>query len=183
MPPRSATSTDKLLPCLFDRLIDDDVENKQEARAARVMSWPDYRTAVLRDLNWLLNCNNHLGNHLPIRKGIADSPDAEYTVLEIADFPEVEKSVLNFGKASLSGLHVSGLSLQDLELEIARAVRNFEPRINGDTLVVRQVEDLENGYQNALSFEIQGDLWARSVPDKLFIKTALDLETGAVTVG
>jgi type VI secretion system protein ImpF len=75
------------------------------------------------------------------------------------------------------------MNLNDLETEIARAVRNFEPRIMGDTLVVRAVRESAKGAPQTLVFEIRGELWARPFPEKLFIKTALDIETGAVTMG
>lgn len=164
MPVAQATPFERLQPCLFDRLIDEDVQNKQEGRSAKVISLSDYRTAVLRDLSWLLNCSNHVKSE------------------GLDEFPHVESSVFNYGKPTLSGLGIAGMSLQDLEAEIARSVRNFEPRIVGDTLVVRAVQESSKNSPSTLVFEIRGDLWARPFPEKLFIKTALDIETGAVTM-
>ena len=164
MPVAQATPFERLQPCLFDRLLDEDVQNKQEGRAARVISLSDYRTAVLRDLSWLLNCSNHVKSE------------------GLDEFPHVESSVFNFGKPSLSGLGISGMNIQELEAEMARAVRNFEPRIVADTLVVRAVRESSKNLPSTLVFEIRADLWARPFPEKLFIKTALDIETGAVTM-
>ncbi len=149
---------------MFDRLIDEDVQNKQEGRSAKVISLSDYRSAVLRDLSFLLNCSNHVKSE------------------GLSDFPHVESSVFNFGKPTLSGLGIAGMNLQDLEAEIARAVRYFEPRIVGDTLIVRAVQESAINSPSTLVFEIRADLWARPFPEKLFIKTALDIETGAVTM-
>ena len=159
-----ATPFERLQPCLFDRLIDEDVQNKQEGRSARVISLSEYRTAVLRDLSWLMNCSNHMKSE------------------GLDDFPNVESSVFNFGKPSLSGLEIAGMNVQQLEAEIARAIRNFEPRIVGDTLVVRAVREGSKHSPSTLVFEIRADLWARPFPEKLFIKTSLDIETGAVTM-
>lgn len=159
-----STPFERLQPCLFDRLLDDDVQNKQEGRTAKVISLSDYRAAVLRDLSWLMNCNRHTKSE------------------GLDDFPHVESSVFNFGKPSLSGLEVAGMNVQQLEAEIARAVRNFEPRIVGDTLVVKAVRGETKHSPSTLVFEIRADLWARPFPEKLFIKTALDMETGAVTM-
>lgn len=159
-----STPFERLQPCLFDRLLDDDVQNKQEGRTAKVISLSDYRAAVLRDLSWLMNCSSHTKSE------------------GLDDFPHVESSVFNFGKPSLSGLEVAGMNVQQLEAEIARAVRNFEPRIVGDTLVVKAVRGETKHSPSTLVFEIRADLWARPFPEKLFIKTALDMETGAVTM-
>ena len=164
MPVAQATPFERLQPCLFDRLMDEDVQNKQEGRSAKVISLSDYRAAVLRDLSFLLNCSNHVKSE------------------GLDDFPHVESSVFNFGKPTLSGLGIAGMNLQDLEAEIARAIRNFEPRIVGNTLIVRAVRESAKNSPSTLVFEIRADLWARPFPEKLFIKTALDLETGAVTM-
>ena len=75
-----ATPYERLQPCLFDRLIDEDTQNRQEGRTARVISLSDYRAAVLRDLSWLLNSSSHMPSE------------------GLADFPDVEASVFNFGK-------------------------------------------------------------------------------------
>ena len=160
----SSTPFERLQPCLFDRLIDEDANNRQEGRVARVVSLSEYRAGVLRDLVWLLNASNHVKSE------------------GLDDFPDVESSVFNFGKPSLSGLSVGGMNISDLEAEIARAIRNFEPRIIGDTLSVRAVQESANGSPCTLAFEIRAELWARPFPEKLFIKTSLDMETGAVTL-
>lgn len=159
-----STPFERLQPCLFDRLIDEDVLNKQEGRTAKVISLSDYRAAVLRDLSWLMNASRHTESE------------------GLGDFPHVESSVFNFGKPSLSGREIAGMNAEQLEAEIARAVRIFEPRIVGDTLVVKAVRGETKHSPSTLVFEIRADLWARPFPEKLFIKTALDMETGMVTM-
>ena len=37
--------------------------------------------------------------------------------------------------------------------------------------------------RHMISFEIHGDLWANPVPEQLFIKTKIDLETGQCSLG
>jgi len=162
MPVAQTTPFERLQPCLFDRLLDEDVQSKEESREARVISLTEYRAAVLRDLSWLLNANRHVESE------------------GLADFPEVESSVFNFGKPNLSGLGIARMNLGDLETEVARVVRDFEPRIMPDTLVVRAVQESAKNSPSTIVFEIQGELWARPFPEKLFIKTALDTETGEV---
>jgi type VI secretion system protein ImpF len=158
------TPFEKLQPCLFDRLIDDEPQKKEEGRHARVMSISDYQRAVLRDLRWLLNSSCHT--------------DAE----GLEDFPDVQGSVFNFGIPSLSGLGFAGMDLGELEEAVTQAIKDFEPRIVSEALSVRVLKETARGSPSTLYFEIRGELWARPFPEKLYIKTALDIETGAVTM-
>lgn len=157
------TPLEKLQPCLLDRLTDDDPKNAEESRAQRVISLPRYKRGVLRDLEWLFNASAHL----PGEDGAALTP---------ADLPEVRRSVLNFGTRQLCGL--VGPNLEEFELELAEAIRNFEPRILPNSLIVQAARD-----RHLITLEIKATLWANPVPERLFIKTKIDLETGQTTLG
>jgi type VI secretion system protein ImpF len=157
MPP--SVPSERLLPCLLDRLADDEPALQKESRASRVISIQRYRDAVLRDLQWLLNSKAH--------------PEDDGT----ADFPNIARSVVNFGIQDLAGRVTSSFDVRDLEVEIADAIRRFEPRILPRTLVVTAVSDAGTS-PNVLAFEIRGELWATPVPEQLYIKTEIDLETG-----
>ena len=54
---------ERLQPSLLDRLTDDRPQDKNESRDARVLTVPQLRASVLRDLCWLLNCEA-IGNLL-----------------------------------------------------------------------------------------------------------------------
>lgn len=154
---------EKLQPCLLDRLTDDDPANPEESRNQRVISLQRYRRGVLRDIEWLLNASAHLpaegGKRLPLW-----------------DFPEVCRSVLNYGTRQLCGLLTP--NMEELEVQLAEALRLFEPRILQHSLVVRAVLD-----RHIIAFEIRGELWANPMPEQLFIKTKIDLETGQCLTG
>ena len=51
-----------------------------------------------------------------------------------------------------------------------------------DTLKVTVRVEPEQMTRHAMSFIIEGQLWAQPVPLSLYLKTELDLETGSVTV-
>lgn len=157
------TPLERLQPCLLDRLIDDDPQNRQEARNQRVISYPRYRRGVLRDLEWLFNASAFL----PVEVG--DNIDLRH-------YPEVQRSVLNYGTRQLYG--ISAPNLEQLEEELTLAIERFEPRIVPRTLEVRATLD-----RNLISFEIKGDLWANPVPEHLYIKTSVDLETDQCLLG
>ncbi|CAH0274725.1 type VI secretion system baseplate subunit TssE [Pseudomonas mediterranea] len=153
---------DRLQPSLLDRLTDDDPTNPKESADKRVLSLTQLKASVLRDLAWLLNTTSLL--------------DADATLHTPAG-----TSVVNFGLPALAGNSASNVDLSALEALIQQAIATFEPRILRHTLRVRARSTAEMNH-NALSFEIEGDLWAQPVPLRLMLQTDLDLETGHVRV-
>ena len=65
-----------------------------------------------------------------------------------------------------------------VERELASAISNFEPRIIPGTLRVRAVPSADSTNPSVIQFEISAELWANPIPEHLFIKTEIDLETG-----
>ena len=159
------TPRDRLQPSLLDRLTDDDPSSKQESRERRVLSMVQYRQAVMRDLSWLLNTGNHRS-----------------TYDDLEDFPQAQNSVLNFGIPDLTGGTYSTVDPFEMERAIIDAIRIFEPRIISRTLSVKATVDPNALGSTALTFEIEGDLWAQPFPEALYIHTEMDLETGQCTV-
>ena len=72
--------------------------------------------------------------------------------------------------------------IKALEALIYQAIATFEPRILRHTLRVKARVGHGEMNHNALSFEIEGDLWAQPVPLRLLLQTDLDLESGHVRV-
>ena len=154
---------ERIQPCLLDRLTDENPDALKESRNERVISVKRYREGVLRDLIWLLNAKAHT------------------TQVGLDEFPEAPRSVLNFGTRDLCGLISSSLDLRTLEQEIAEAMRRLEPRINPGSLAVTAVSGSQK-FANGIAVEIRGDLWAYPLPEQLFIRTEIDLDTGKYTV-
>ncbi|MHC5056097.1 MAG: type VI secretion system baseplate subunit TssE [Planctomycetota bacterium] len=156
--------SERLQPCLLDRLTDNKPHQNKEGRDERVVSMRAYRSAVLRDLEWLLNTSN-LSN-----------------VDDISEHEEVERSVVNFGMPDLCGKTVSGLDPMDVEERLVRAIRDFEPRILPHTLNIKSMTTPDPSGGTVVSFEVEGELWAYPMSEALYIKTELDLETGDFVV-
>ena len=153
---------EKLQPCLLDRLTDDEPKNSQESRTQRVISLQRYRQGVMRDLEWLFGASAHL-------------PQEGKSNLSIADFPEAQHSVINYGTRHLLG--AMNPNLRELERGLVDALYTFEPRIIPNSLKVRvQME----GHMVVL--DVEGELWANPLPEHLHIKTALDTESGFCTI-
>jgi len=155
---------ERLLPSLLDRLTDGDPQSRRPESDRFVFDLPEYRAAVFRDLGWLLNAMS------PAR--------AE----DIEGLEQVGRSTLNYGMPPLSGGAASGLDVRQLERRMREVIQRFEPRIIGETVKV-QVE-VEAGVMNhrALTFRVEGMLWAQPVPEQVYLRTQLDLETGHVTL-
>jgi type VI secretion system protein ImpF len=154
---------ERLQPSLLDRLLDDEPSNSSEPRERRVLSLRTLREGVLRDLGWLLNTTNLL------------------SVIDAAKLPHLANCVLNYGVPGLAGNTVSNLNIGQLERGIRQAIWDFEPRLVRSTVTVKAVAGT-SAVQNKLDFDIEADLWAQPYPERLYLRTELDLERGAVLV-
>ena len=158
------TQKERLQPSLLDRLTDNDPDRKLESRDSRVLSPSRLRDCVRRDLAWLLNTSN-LG-----------------AVQDLDEYPQVARSVLNYGMPDLAGRTTSSVDTTTLEQAIRRVILDFEPRLVAKTLRVKLFVDEKQMNHNAMSFDIEAELWAQPLPLRLFLRTAIDLETGTTEV-
>jgi type VI secretion system protein ImpF len=154
---------ERLQPSLLDRLSDNDPSSMVEPRERRVLSLRTLREGVLRDLAWLLNTTNLL------------------SVTTTPPLPYLASSVLNYGVPGLAGNAVANLDVGALERGIRQAIWDFEPRLVRGTVIVKALAT-EDTVQNKLDFHIEADLWAQPYPERLYLKTELDLEGGAVVI-
>jgi type VI secretion system protein ImpF len=155
---------EKLQPSLLDRLTDNEPDVKVESRDQRVLSISRLRACVLRDVAWLLSTT---------QLSVTES---------LAEHSEVSRSVLNFGMPDLPGTYISGRNIATLEQALTEALRNYEPRIIADTVSCRiEIDDARLDHRSVV-FTITGEMWAQPIPQALYLKTEVDLETGGVTV-
>ena len=153
-----------LQPSLLDRLTDNAPTVKVEAADRSSINVRGLRKAVMRDLAWLLNTGN-LGS-----------------VESLDEYDQVGTSVLNFGMPDLAGLMVSSTDTAALERLLRETITNFEPRISKGSLSVKLNVQRDAMNRNALTLDIEGDLWAYPSPQHLYLKTDLDFETGEVVI-
>lgn len=154
------TTQERLQPSLLDRLTDDEPGKLEESREKRVISATRLRDCVTRDMSWLLNCV---------------SLDAS---ADLSDYPEVSRSVLNFGIPDLTGVALSGINSDALQRQIRDAILAFEPRLTANTLRVTVNSNSSRMDRQALMFNIESEMWAQPIPLNLYLKTEVDLETG-----
>lgn len=151
---------DRLLPALLERLTDHERLQASEMEPPGT-STSALRSAVMRDLAWLLNCT------------------AMAADVDLDAFPQVHRSVLNYGILPLSGKHLSELDSQELAASLRRAILQFEPRLLPASLVVRCVSDPASlSLHNELAFEIRAQLWSQPYPVEFLVRSDIDIETG-----
>ena len=158
-------SSVRIQPCLLDRLMDEAPAERLESRLQRVMTSTAFRECVRRDIGDLLNTHSRLCRE------------------EAAAFPRAAQSVLNYGMQDLSGAGLTALECSELERHLASVLRTFEPRLISQTVQVRAVgAETGAGSPTRISFEIRANLWSRPAPEAWFLKTEIDLESGAAAV-
>lgn len=155
---------ERLQLSLLDRLTDNDLTSAHDNKKDFMINIKKLRQFVQRDLSWLLN---------------TVSMQSTY---DLTLYPEVQSSGLNFGIADLTGFSGNIFSYKQLERELLKAVRAFEPRIISNTLKIRVEQNEKIMNRSRVTFEITGDLWAQPAPLKLFLKTEFDLEDGSVSL-
>lgn len=143
----------RVFPCLIDRLIGFPIRRFSEG----------FIEAFCEDLEWLLNApaDRFLKN---------DEPRSN----QLDDFPEVARSVLNFGIPDLCGQSFEDADVGWLEKRIKEAIYNFEPRVVPDTLSVKAKQ-----VHNSIDLRIEGKVRELGLlPTPFDARFKVDLGTG-----
>ena len=151
---------ERLQPSLLDRLTDLHPEKSRESSSQQSMSQTQFKEAVIRDLGWLLNC---------VALDVCEDLDK---------YPEVKRSVLNYGLHDLSGHTSSTIDVRTVEKSIRAAIQQFEPRIIRNSLKVKVHSNPDAMSHNSLVFEIAGAVFGQPSPFQVVLKSELDLECG-----
>lgn len=153
----------RLYPSLLDRLTNDTPSATVEP-SGRFQSIASLRAAVMRDLEWLLNtgCLSDL--------------------LDLAEYPEVATSVLNYGVPSLVGHTARQIDALRFERAVREAIARFEPRVVPKSLKVRWADDMKRHRGYIFTLEIEGDIWAIPVPEHVLLRSRIDVESGKTEI-
>lgn len=193
---------ERLQPCLLDRLLDDSpaldaararllaletqartadpppsadlatrialerstVRELEERVSRLVVTEQQLRVSVMRDLGWLLG-----------------TPSLD-TTESLDDYPDVQRSVLNYGMRAFAGANADQVPAARLEAIVREAIERFEPRILPRQLSVSVSTGTSDEEPNVLAIEIRGEMWAQPLPQALHVRSLVDLESGEVDV-
>lgn len=147
----------QVFPCLIDRLIGFPIRHSSVG----------FREAFCADLEWLLNA--------PADRFLKKD---ESRSNQLDGFPEVARSVLNFGIPDICGKSFEDADLKRLEKQIKEAIYNFEPRVVPDTLRVTAKQ-----VYNAIDLRIEGKVRELGLRPTLFdARFKVDIGTGKSSV-
>ena len=146
---------------LLDRLMDNEPDNRNEAPLTRPESLRQFRLAVKRDLESLLNTTR-----MPIE------------VPEFCD--EVNRSVLFFGLPDIASISIQNPGdEQRLMRSLEAAIEMFEPRLARARVTSR---DSYSSTRQAITFHVEAMLMIEPAPERISFDTVLEITKGAYSV-
>jgi type VI secretion system protein ImpF len=133
-----------------------------EPAGQRVISMRQLRESVLRDLAWLLSTSSYDTNR------------------SLSAWPEVARSVFNYGLPSIAGRGIASFDAAAAATRLQKAIEAFEPRLSH----VHVVSETESGSmdRNALVFRVEAELWGQPTPQRLLLRTQIDVESADVII-
>lgn len=145
---------------VLDRLIDLEPNTPADPPQGRSQSLRQLKTALKRDLEWLLNTRR--------------------TPEEVSDdSSRLHSSLYNYGLPDVANLGVHSVQDQNRLLWMLEStVANFEPRIQGARVVLEPV----GASARILRFQIQGLLRIDPAPERVTFDTVLELTKGEYEV-
>lgn len=97
------------------------------------------------------------------------------------ELTHVGRSTLSYGLPDLAGRAASSLDQRWLAARLAQAIRQFEPRLQPESVRVRPQTERAASH-NVLSFEIDADVQHPLGADSIALDSELDLESGVARV-
>ncbi|PBB42658.1 type VI secretion system baseplate subunit TssE [Mesorhizobium sp. WSM3866] len=144
-----------------------EIESRGVVVSARVL-----REAVRRDIEALFNTERF--------ESVPMLSDAEHEqpldeLPSLADFPEVRRSVVNYGVPSFSGRSSRDFDRDTLAREIRAVLATFEPRLKESATTVNvTLGDKSVG----LKIEIDAVLIMTPTPERMRLRTTINLDNG-----
>ncbi|ODT06072.1 MAG: type VI secretion protein [Mesorhizobium sp. SCN 65-20] len=143
-----------------------EIESRGVVVSARVL-----REAVRRDIEALFNTERF--ESMPLLSDL-EREQAPDTPASLDDFPEVRRSVVNYGVPSFSGRSSRDFDRDVLAREIRAILATFEPRLrDSETKVMVNLGD-----KTGLKIEIEAVLIMTPTPERLRLRTTINLENG-----
>lgn len=156
---------------LAHRLVILSVRQRRLEEGGVVVTSEVLREAVRRDIEMLFNIERLEAKFLLTER---EELDHESPASQLAAFPHVRSSVLNFGVPSFSGRSGSDFDKDALAREIKEVLNIYEPRLRKDSVKVR----VRTGDKVGMRIDIDGVLMLSPVPERLRLSTSIDLDNG-----
>ncbi len=142
---------------VLDRLLDQEPESRAEAALSRAQSLRLLKSAIRRDLEWLLNSRR-----------ICEPPDEGLT--------RVNKSAYVYGLPDLSALSMGAAGDRNkLVRQILDTIKLFEPRLANVRLVMVETPD---SAKKDVRLRIEAMLRMDPAPEPISFDTVIELKSG-----
>jgi len=158
-PGRRTRARDELLPPLLDRL--------REPGPDKGYSPTSLDKSLRKDVERLLSST-------PLE-----------SIQDLSQYPEVRRSVVNYGLPALVGSTTGLMSDNEIKAAIEWALTTFEPRIDPASLRIEKldIEELErrglvSTDRRIIAFEIEAEITVSRWPDRLRLTHLIDPDTG-----
>lgn len=138
------------------------LNDQLESGDRQLLSTRKLRECVQRDLSSLLNTAN-----LDVMQ-------------DLAPYPQVARSVLNYGMPSFAGRALHSVDPKDTARRIREVIEIYEPRLSRVQVLPETEQEVTDGV--TLGFRIEAELWGFPTSQHLVMKTSIDVESGDVQV-
>jgi type VI secretion system protein ImpF len=146
----------------LDRLFDTNPDEKVDPPITRLESVRRLKTALKRDMEWLLNTRR-----CPVMDQMDDDPG------------ELKRSLLNYGLPDISSMSVqSGKDHTRILRQMEEAVEFFEPRLRNVRISLHPVAK----GSRLLRFSMEAMLMIDPAPEQVRFDTLLELTSGDIEV-
>lgn len=171
---RRRTDLDETTYQLANALIAKTAERAKIESRGIVVTKDVLREAVRRDVETLFNVERLEANYL-----LTEEEEQSIVTSEVllADYPEVRRSVVNYGVPTFAGRKGSDFDKDQLAREIRSVLQVFEPRLKSDTIRVK----VSFAERVGLRIDIDAVLLVSPVPERLRLSTMIDMENGRAT--
>jgi len=158
----------RVVPSVFDRLVDDDPDSTRDELPTRLESVRRYKLAVQRDLDDLLNARDLLADLFRGPAGYVEAP----------------QSVVAYGLRYNHDLAVSTPQGQaQLRQRLERVIRTFEPRLTNVVVGVADAGTQTDGPKpTSVRLLIEGKLMMSPAPDQVSFDVEMTLDSGRYNV-
>lgn len=104
-----------------------------------------------------------------------------HSIEDLTDFPDVRRSILNYGIPDLAHRTIDEDRLTDIAGEIQTALTDFEPRLARDSIRVRR-DDTIGAEELLLRFHVSADLLCQPVNVPVEFLADIDFDTGKIKI-
>lgn len=154
-----AESNVRIVPSVFDRLLDDAPRERTDPPTDLRQSIRDLRMSVARDLEALLNTRRD-------------------TLVELDAYPHLRRSLASYGLPDFAVYSLSSEADRTaIRSEVEETVATFEPRLSNVKVILES-----DVHQRALSFRIDALLLVDPVPEPVVFDAVVEWNTQRVNI-